>query len=102
MTCWNVSTRTVILDLCGCWLAGIWQGFVGCSHAIFFFSFTVISISRILIICSSSMLISSMVAVGFSKKIFHLLLIHRIQPVVGREDHLSHVCWWAYALAVTD
>ena len=99
---WNVSTRTVILDLCGCWLAGIGQDFAGCAPLIFFFSFSALVIFRSPNICSSSMLTSSMVAVGFVKKIFQLLFIHRLQPVVGREDHLSYVCWWAYALAMTD
>ena len=98
---WDMPTGTVIFDLCGGWFAGIGQDFVGCAPLISFIDFMAIIIFGNLSVCASSSFNSSMVIIALvAEEILQLLLIHRIQPLFGREDHLSCSCWWSYALAM--
>ena len=95
---WDMPAGTVIFDLCGGWFAGIGQDFVGCAPLIFFIDFMAIVIFRNLSVCVSSLFNSSMVIIALvAEEILQLLLIHRIQPLFGREDHLISSCWRSYA-----
>ena len=94
---WDVPASTAILDLSGCRLSRIWKDFVGSALMIIFFSFFTFNTSGS--VCFKYT--SSMVVRLIAEEILQVLFLQVcLEPSIGREDHLSCHCWWAYARAM--
>ena len=92
----KVSASTVIFDLSGCRLSGIWKDSVGGAPLITIFSVIVANGFGIVNLCACNSYFAPM-AVGnaIAELVRGVLLVQLLQPSIGREDHLFRSCWWS-------